>query len=202
MALKAGYKGIKKALADLLTGAKFIMKIGDGISLSSDGEISVSNGAFVGFDQDGKLVVLTGNGLHSDASDNLELFVDDNFDFDEDGKLTLVSGGGSFTKDALISEAIGSSTTGEVTLLHDISDYDMLEIITQSTADGRSMCGIISVGTFKTVYPYSTSNSDPNYNIQGYGGEYTRLTYGQADNKLNIQQLSSVDIKKINGIKF
>ena len=73
MALKAGYYGIKKALIDMLNGAKIIKTIGSGLSLSDAGSLSVKNGDFLGFDDNGKLDVLIGNGLGSDESDNLSV---------------------------------------------------------------------------------------------------------------------------------
>ncbi len=58
MALKAGYKGVKKSVLDSLLsllGSLAIKDVGDGLTLDSDGELSVDVGDGLTFSSDGEL---------------------------------------------------------------------------------------------------------------------------------------------------
>lgn len=146
-----------------------------------------------------KVIKTIGDGLKLTSAGKLSCDIDTETMEFKNGKLAAKATSG-INLTPLISGPITAS--GEVTLLDDLNNYDMLEIVTQSTADGRSMVGHIMVSTLLNYYTYSAVTSDPNYNVQGYGGEYTRITAGQTTDKLNIMQLASVSIAEVNGINF
>lgn len=189
MALKAGYKGLKKSAIDslmALVGAKVIKSISSGLSLSDQGALSV----------------IKNNGLKFDSDGKLEVDLDtDTMEF-KDGKVSAKAQGGTFAIEPLISTAI--TTTGETTLLDDISNYDIIEFIVKSTygGEGRSVPYYVAASTLAASFPYSTQNGDPNLFFTAYGDEYCRVTAGQTDDKINVNQLNSISIVEINGISF
>lgn len=183
MALRAGYYGIKSSvkktletLAADVAGMKIIKSFGESFNLTPAGKLNLltASESRVGG-------VKVGNGLTM-----------------VDGVLS--TSGGAFTITPLISGVI--SAAGEIIVSDDITNYDILEFVVRSTADGRTVAGHIAVSTFVSQFPYSTNVSDPNYDVQAYGGEYTRITAGQTNTTLNMLQLSSVTVVAINGLKL
>lgn len=66
--------------------------LGNGLALSSN-KLVIKDGKYLGFDDAGKLDVLTGDGLKSDNAFHLTLNLGDGLEFDEDGKVKCSSSG-------------------------------------------------------------------------------------------------------------
>lgn len=119
MALKAGYKGIKKNVLDsLLTllGSVVIKEIGDGLTLDSDGELSAD-------------INDVGDGLTLSESGTASVDIDSNtMEFTEDGKLKAKITSGFSMEQIYYGNGEPATRNTDVSLISGkhFSDYDML----------------------------------------------------------------------------
>lgn len=111
--------------------------------------------------------------------------------------------GGNYTRTVLYDNQITS--TGQIQLSDDITNYDDLEFIVQSRSDGASNPFRIAVETFLNIYVYTSSYSGSNLTtfMSMYGsGWYCRVTLGEDTTKLWIRAISNEKVIKIYGIKY
>lgn len=183
MALKAGYKGIKKSVLDSLLsllGSVVIKDIGDGLALDSDGELAAD----------------------IDTS---------TMEFTEEGKLSAKIPS-SFKKDLLYGNSsitFPPSTETSITLNEDITDYDYICFVLGFNTTNvlcfsfewsiavddllQTVEGATSDTAKQLVMPLNTG-SNPQ--------EWVRVSRGNADNKLSVRYNGAAGIYKIYGVKF
>lgn len=199
MALKAGYKGVKKSVLDSLLsllGSVVIKDIGDGLALDSDGELSVDVGDGLTFGLDGE--------LSADIdTDTMEF---------KDGKLAAKITSG-YTQDVLWGgDTITYPPTKPATvdLSHAYDDYDMLCIVTGFTTSNINCYQTWTVLTSElaqaTVDP--TSSIDKivplpcNTGVSG-GGQWVRVgNHGSTKESIAFLYDGDVGVYKVIGIKF
>lgn len=215
MALKAGYRGVKKSFLDIINSIKLITSIGDGLDFDS-GELSVNAGDGLSFDEDGKATVDLGDGLDFDEDGKVTADLGDGLDFDEDGKIIVSQPGSAYTKDLLY----GSSTItypapalSDYSLTKDnesvdIKDYDELVFVTGWTTDD-----VLCIEEWKVdakildSMPTATADKDKqfvfpiNAGTSG-GGQWVRVSKGATDNVVHARYNGTVGIYQIYGIKF
>lgn len=204
MALKAGYRGVKKSFLDIINSIKLITSIGDGLDFDS-GELSVEVGDGLSFDEDGKVTAYLGDGL----------------DFAEDGKIIVDQPGSAYTKDLLY----GSSTitfpavqATEITLQKDgepvsISDYDELIVITGWLDIGVNCiqswtipCDVLMLTETPTADTDRIFALPNNVAASGGTGQWTRIGKGDSNSKLAFRytkgNTAGTGIYQIYGIKY
>lgn len=129
MALKAGYKGIKKNVLDsLLTllGSVVIKEIGDGLTLDSDGELSAD-------------INDVGDGLTLSESGTASVDIDtDTMEFTEGGKLKAKITSGFSMEQIYNGNGEPAATGADVSLISDkhFSDYDLIILDISQPEDG------------------------------------------------------------------
>ena len=119
------------------------------------------------------------------------------------------SGGGSGSgvkRDVLLSTPTAYSRT-QVTLAHNISDYDLLEFtVRYSSSANCDDVVYIWANDFKTNYPYNASASSdatPHLMLSSWNdNSYMRICCGDADNKIFMFQGSLAILQSVAGLKF
>ena len=199
MALKAGYKGIKKSVLETLmslAGSVVIKSIGDGLTLSEAGELSAN-------------VNDVGDGLTLSEAGELSADIDTSTMEFKEGKLAAKITSG-YKKDLLYGSSTityPASQLADYTLAHDIKDYDEIHIISGWTADSVN-CIESWVIDAKLLDGMSAASQQKDYqfvfpcNSGVSTGQWIRLSKGSADNIIHALYDSSVGIYQIYGVKF
>ena len=195
MALKAGYKGLKKAFEQTLVSfmnsmsdALIIKSLGSALSLTDEGLLSVGEGS-------------------STEKGVVQLDTEPT----EDSENAIMSGAvyealqdvGSFTKETLYTS---SAYTADVVLSKDVDDFDFIIVNVYSSTTNNTQYYIIPTLEFMALCPYvetPVSNVTPHYLASMYNNIYTRMIMGNADNKLKLYDTAGgVYVKNVYGIKF
>lgn len=180
MALKAGYKGIKKSVLETLmslAGSVVIESIGNGLALSEAGELSTDIDTTTMEYKEGKLAAKITSGYKKD----------------------LLYGSSTITYPA--------SQSTDYTLAHDIKDYDEIHVISGWTADSVN-CVESWVIDAKLLDGMSTASQQKDYqfvfpcNTGGGTGQWLRFSKGNADNVIHAMYDGSVGVYQIYGVKF
>ena len=203
MALKAGYKGIKKSVLDsLLTllGSVVIKEIGDGLTLDTDGELSAD-------------INDVGDGLTLSESGTASVDIDSNtMEFTEDGKLkSKVTSG--YTQDILWgNDTITYPPTkpSTVDLSHAYDDYDMLIVVSGFTSTGVSCYQLWTLPTSELAQASVDPTADNDKIIplpcnagDSSGGQWIRVgNHGSTKEALSFRYNGDVGVYKIIGVKF
>ena len=181
MALKAGYKGVKKSFVDKLSAlltAKVIESIGNGLSLSEQGELAADIDTETMEFKTGKLAAKLPIIPPSVEMDLLY---------------------GSSTYDPVASK-------NDIDLSLVIDDYDLLLFVfgwTSSSTPGGCEIGTISVDLLKQfVYTDPFTSSDPHwvFGINPHADQWERIVYDNGVIKL--LGSNTVGVINIYGIKF
>ena len=116
----------------------------------------------------------------------------------------MAGGGGS--SEAIVIFDTFTSTTGEITLSDDITNYTDLEFYIKSSSDGTTMVYRVNVQEFMREFPNVASPNErtPHFlpTIWSQSGCYSRIITGTANNKLLVYQCSSQGVDKIVGINY
>ena len=215
MALKAGYRGVKKSFLDIINSIKLITSIGDGLDFDS-GELSVKAGKGISFDEYDTVTADLGDGLDFDEDGKVIADLGDGLDFDQDGKIIVSQPGSAYTKDLLY----GSSTItypaaalSDYSLVKDnesvdIKDYDEIVFITGWTTDDVHCVEEWRVDAkILDSIPTATADKDlqfvfpVNAGTSG-GGQWIRISKGATDNVIHIRYNGTVGIYRIYGVKY
>lgn len=202
MALKAGYKGIKKSVLETLmslAGSVVIKSVGDGLTLSEAGELSAD-------------VNDVGNGLTLSESGEASVDIDTSTMEFKDGKLAAKITSG-YAQDILWgSDTITYPPTKPATidLSHAYDDYDMLFIITGFTStdvyDYQSWTLLTSELAQAAVDPTSDTEKIiplPCNTGGSSGGQWVRVgNHGSTKESLALRYNGDVGIYKVVGVKF
>lgn len=97
-------------------------------------------------------------------------------------------------------------SSGQSSLLHDIADYDELEIIYGfiDSSDNASLCMNVLTNYFinNCIYSGSPNNSLTHILFHPYNDSYNRLIMGDAPNKIYLFDAHNTQIKRVYGIKY
>ena len=177
MALKAGYKGVKKSVLDSLLsllGSVAIKDIGDGLALDSDGELAADiDTSTMEFTEEGKLAA------------KLPV-LPPAFEMD------LLSGNDTYS---------GVASTADIDLSQVIDDYDMLYVIAGwATGTGGCVTSCINVDILKQLSGNTTAGNHWIIGVNPHADQWLRIQY---DNGV-LKQFGSTAVGIINvyGIKF
>ena len=194
MALKAGYKGVKKSVLDSLLsllGSLAIKDVGDGLTLDSDGELSVDVGDGLTFDSGGEL-------LADIDTDTMEF---------KDGKLAAKITSG-YSKDVLYTSDTYTDTIG-LTFPEgkDLDDYDQIMIIYGGFSDKPALVFTINVDDLKVYAAYTAGTfalTNPHLFLLVYVNDALRITLNSDNTGLIVQQRSGTTscVRKVIGVKF
>lgn len=181
MALKAGYKGIKKSFADKLAtllSAKVIKSIGNGLSLSEQGALAAEIDTETMEFKTGKLAAKLPT---ISPPVDMELLY------------------GSSTYDPVAS-------VNDIDLSSVIDEYDLLVFVfgwTSASTPGGCETGIIPVDLLKKlVYtePFTTSSPHYVFGVNPHADQWLRVAYNNGTIKLISS--GAVGVINIYGIKF
>lgn len=100
-----------------------------------------------------------------------------------------------------------SQIAGELTLAHDLKDYDIVIFYVEYSNAQINACVPFAadVASFIADCPYNdgaTTNATGHILAMAYNSQYVRIKMGSADNKVQIFDLASVTVTKIIGLKF
>lgn len=108
--------------------------------------------------------------------------------------------GGEYERTPLYITPI--TTVGEVTLDDEITNYDDIEFI----VSGNGTTGVFRCNTTEFINSFpnvaSPTTSTPHFLLSPYASMYCRSIMGTDNNKINIFDISNVEIESIYGIKY
>lgn len=176
MALKAGYKGIKKSVLESLLsllGSKVIKSIGDGLSLSSEGALATDIDTDTMEYKNHKLAAKTP-------------VLPPSFEMD------LLSGSDTYNPVA---------STSDIDLSQVIDDYDMLYVICGwLTGTGGCVTACINVDILKQLTGTTIADNHWLIGVNPHAEQWLRIGYD--DGVLKQFGSSAVGIINVYGIKF
>ena len=208
MALKAGYRGVKKSFLDIINSIKLITSIGDGLDFDS-GELSIEAGDGISFDEDGKVTANLGDGLDFDEDGKVTADLGDGLDFDQDGKIIVSQPGSAYTLEQIYynnGDPATMSTDVSITEGKHFSDYDAILIGYGQPSDGGISASISHRTIFITdpvfVAVKRVSFGDYGQRSMSVSFDFTNDTFNYVGTANNEQAGYKPSIYELCGIKF